>query len=72
MHSEIQKYEQDMVQQLQEKRESLLKPIYDRVNNAINEVAKEKGRKMVVEQGVLLYGETTLDITATVKSKLGI
>ncbi|MCW5521128.1 OmpH family outer membrane protein [Aureitalea sp. L0-47] len=69
---DIQKYEQDMVTQLQEKREGLLKPIYDRVNNAINDVAKEKGLKMVVEQGVLLYGETTLDITAQVKTKLGI
>jgi Skp family chaperone for outer membrane proteins len=42
------------------------------VNAAINDVAQEKGLKMVVEQGVLLYGETTLDITASVKSKLGI
>lgn len=70
--AEIQKYEQDMVKQLQTKRDELLKPISDRVNNTINEVAKEKGLKMVVEQGVLLYGESTLDITAQVKAKLGI
>jgi outer membrane protein len=70
--AEIQKYEQDMVKQLQEKREGLLQPIYERVNAAINDVAKANGLKMVVEQGVLLYGETTLDITAQVKTKLGI
>lgn len=69
---EIQKLEQDMVQQLQEKRDSELQPIYEKINNAIMEVAKENGFTMIFDQGVLLYSEDSLDVSSLVKTKLGI
>lgn len=68
---EIAAMEQEMMTQLQEKRNKLLEPIYDSVNNAIKEVAKEKGYTFVFDQQVLLYGEESEDLTAAVKAKLG-
>ncbi|RMF04758.1 MAG: OmpH family outer membrane protein, partial [Bacteroidetes bacterium] len=52
-------------------REELLQPIYDQINAAIKEVAKENGFTFIFDQAVLLYGEETLDVSAAVRSKLG-
>lgn len=49
--------EQDMVNQIQAKREELLEPIYARVNEAIAEVAKENEFTFIFDQAVLLYYE---------------
>lgn len=68
--AEIAKFEQDMVNQLQEKRNELLQPIVDRVNKAIADVAKEDGYQMIFEQGVLLYFEPAQDVSTKVKAKL--
>ena len=65
-------FEQDMAKQLQDKRAALLQPIYDKVNTAIADVAKENGFQLIFDQGVLLYAETTQDVSALVKPKLGI
>lgn len=69
---EIAKFQDDMVKQLQDKRTELLQPIYDKVNKAISEVAKEGGFQFIFDKGVLLFGEDTLDVSTQVKSKLGI
>ena len=69
----IAKYEQDMQRQLLEKREALLQPILDRVNEAIEQVAKEAGYMYIFDSsaGVILYADESTDVTAAVKSKLG-
>ena len=72
VRAELGKYEQDMTTQIQTKRETLLKPIYDKVNDAIKAVATEGGYQYVFDQGVLLYFEPSADISAAVKKKLGI
>jgi outer membrane protein len=72
VRAELGKYEQDMTTQIQTKRETLLKPIYDKVNEAIKAVATEGGYQYVIDQGVLLYFEASADISAAVKKKLGI
>jgi outer membrane protein len=72
VRAELGKYEQDMTTQIQTKRETLLKPIYDKVNEAIKAVATEGGYQYVFDQGVLLYFEPSADISAAVKKKLGI
>lgn len=71
---EIGKYEQEMMATINSKRETLLKPILDKVNNVINEVAKSNGYSMILDSstGVILYAEESADITAQVKAKLGI
>jgi outer membrane protein len=70
--AELSTFEQDSYKQIQDKRNELLKPIYDKVNQAIKEVAEENGYFLIVDQGVLLYSDPTADATALVKKKLGL
>lgn len=69
----IAKYEQEVYAKLAQKREELFKPILDRVNNAMSEVAKENQFTFVFDQNsqVLLYADESLDVTKLVKAKLG-
>lgn len=69
---ELQKYEQNMVAQIQDKRQKVLQPIYDRLNGAIETVAKENGYTMIFDKAVLLYTEDKADVSALVKAKLGL
>lgn len=69
--AEIATFEQDMMKQLEDKRTGLLKPIYDKINKAIADVAKEGGYQMIFEQGVLLYQDPSFDISSKVRAKLG-
>jgi|APTNR8051073442_1049403.scaffolds.fasta_scaffold08694_3 outer membrane protein len=64
------KEEQDMAQQLQTKRNELLQPIYERVNNAIKAVATEGSFTMIFDQQVLLYSDPAGDVSTLVKAKL--
>ncbi len=62
-----------MEQDLMKKRESLMKPIIDKINSAIEAVAKENGYDMIFEGSAgILYAEQAQDVTALVKKKLGI
>jgi outer membrane protein len=72
--TEILKYEQEVQQKIMEKREELLKPIYDKVNQAIKDVAIEGGYQMIFDAStsILLYAEDNTDVSAQVKVKLGI
>jgi len=71
---EIAKYEQEVYQKLGEKRETLYKPVLDKLNEAMKLVAKEQGMNMVFDTGsqVLLYADESLDVTPLVKVKMGI
>jgi len=71
----IQKYEETVREQIGNKREQLLKPILDRVNQTIKEVAKEKGYALVFDTSsfnVVLFAKESEDLFPLVKSKLGI
>jgi len=70
--TELGQYEQDMMQKIQEKRSNELQPIYDKLNAAIETVAKENGFQFIFDESVLLYKEDSQDVSAMVKSKLGI
>ena len=69
-------YEQDMQKQLGDKRESLLAPILEQVKTAIDAVAKENGYTYIFDGspgvGVILYADESTNVTALVKTKLGI
>ncbi|HMN89334.1 MAG TPA: OmpH family outer membrane protein [Saprospiraceae bacterium] len=69
---ELQKFEQEMYNQVQTKRNNEMGPILEKVNQAIQEVAKEGGFQFIFDEGVLLFKDPTLDITAQVKARLGI
>lgn len=70
----IQKFEQEMQMQIMTKREELLQPILDRVNEAIEKVSKEMGYSYIIDlsAGMLLFAEESFDITAGVKKELGL
>lgn len=72
VRQDIAKYEQEMMNQIQTKRETLLKPIYDKVNEAIKAVATEGGYQYIFDQGVLLFFDPAGDVSPLVKKKLGL
>lgn len=70
----INEFAQKVEAELAKKREELFKPILDRVNQAMQDVAKEGGYLMVFDASteVLLYADESLDVTKAVMAKLGI
>ena len=66
------KSEQEMYKQIEDKRSRALQPIYDKLNAAIEAVAKENGYSMIFDKGVLLYTDGSTDVSALVKNKMGI
>jgi len=70
----IQKFGEDAQQNITRKREELLKPILEKVNQAIKDVAKAHGFIMVVDSGsgVLLFADYSIDIMPLVKKALGL
>ena len=72
--AKIASYEKEVYDKLAKKREEEYKPILERVNTAMQDVAKENGFLMVFDSGsqILLYGDQTLDLSPMVKAKLGL
>ena len=70
---EIAKFQQDIQQKLYEKSENLLKPIRDRIQAAIDDVAKENGYDYIFDRsmGIILFADESTNISAQVKAKLG-
>jgi outer membrane protein len=71
---EIQKYQQEVENEIMKKREELFQPIIDKVNNAIRTVGDENGYEYILDttQGTLLFAKDSNDITPLVKKKLGL
>lgn len=72
--TEIQAYEEGAQKQLEAKRGELLKPILDKIDEAIKAVAKENGFAMIFDigSGAMLFASETIDVTPLVKKKLGL
>ncbi|WP_437918225.1 OmpH family outer membrane protein [Sphingobacterium sp. LRF_L2] len=70
----IQEVQRVAQEELGKKQQELLAPIQTKVMNAINAVAKEKGYAYVLDtsNGSVIYFQGGEDISAEVKSKLGI
>ena len=71
--AKIAQFEQDMQKQLLTKQEELMKPVIDKINNAIQAVAKEGNFNYIFDAvgGFILYADDNQDVTALVKAKLG-
>jgi outer membrane protein len=71
---ELAKLEQEMQGQLAQKREALLQPILDKINKAIQAVAKENGYAYIFDAsaGMLLYADESTDVSPLVRTKLGL
>lgn len=71
---QIMAFEQESQQKIVAKSEELLGPIRDKVQKAIDDVAKENNYSYVFDNssGFILYGDETVNITSKVKTKLGL
>ncbi|PIF05249.1 MAG: molecular chaperone Skp [Draconibacterium sp.] len=73
LQQRIQNYQVTAQQQLNQKNNELMKPVYDKAVAAIGEVAKELGLLYVFEVNTLLYkSNNSVDILPQAKKKLGI
>ncbi|GAK93917.1 outer membrane protein H precursor [Nonlabens ulvanivorans] len=54
------------------KRNELMQPIYDKLNAAIEKVAKAKGFKIIMSVGSVLFAEDSVNITEAVKTEMGL
>jgi outer membrane protein len=74
LQNRIESTNQSATEKVEKKREDLYKPILDKADKAIKDVAVEKGYDYVFDAsaGGLLYAKPTEDILSMVKTKLGI
>ena len=70
----LQKLQSESQQKILLKREELFAPILKKVEDAIKMVGKENGYTMIFDSslGVMLHGDDSLDVYASVKAKLGL
>nr|MCU0358993.1 OmpH family outer membrane protein [Cyclobacteriaceae bacterium] len=73
----IQKLEQDSQENLQRRQVQLMEPVYAKVGKAIEDVAKESGFNMVINNqisglDVVLFADEKSDISDMVLKKMGI
>ena len=70
----IQEFQQAIQQDLQQLQNSLQAPIYEKAQNAVNELAKAKGVALVFEKSSLLYIDPAqgLDLTPEARKMLNI
>src|ERR1041384_7373963 len=74
LEARIRDYQQSAQEKIGKKKEDLYKPILEKADKAIKEVAKEKGYDYVFDAsgGSLLYAKETDNLLPLVKTKLGI
>ena len=75
LQTRIQQFQANAENEFEAKRAELLKPILDKIQNAINTVGKEKGYTYILDlaTGAAVYvGTDAVDCTKDVKAKLGI
>lgn len=72
MYQRLQAFAEGAQSQIQAKQVELLKPVQDKVLNAIKEVAKADNFTYIFDVTTVAYGWDTTDITDKVKAKLGL
>jgi outer membrane protein len=75
LQTRITQFQANAENEFENKRAELLKPILDKIQNAINAVGKEKGYTYMLDlaTGAAVYvGDNAVDATKDVKSKRGI
>lgn len=71
----LQAFEAEIKQKIAQKRQTLLKPIFDQVEKAIADVAKQKGMTMIFDTSMfntVMFAAESVDIMADVKAELGL
>ena len=73
--SALQAMEEAIMNEVAKKREELIAPLLEKVQNAIDQIGKEGGYTMIFDTSVfntILFAQNTDDIEPLLKSKLGI
>ncbi len=67
-------FEQTSSEKILKKSETLLKPLRDKIQQAIDDVASENGFAYIIDSsfGVILYADPSADVGTLVKAKLGL
>ena len=68
----IREFEQNVQDDMEEEKTRLIAPFQEKVQHAINEVAKEQKYSYIFDTTILLYYDGGDDVTPLVKKKLGI
>lgn len=69
---EISDLQSEMSKTVDAKQQTLMKPIYDKLNAAVKAVAQEKGASAVFFSDVFAYADDIINFTPAVKAKLGL
>ncbi|MEQ8336834.1 MAG: OmpH family outer membrane protein [Cyclobacteriaceae bacterium] len=77
LNQSLQKFQQEAEQAIRKKQEELLKPAYEKIGKAIEDVAKENGYTHIFNLGapgidILLYAREQDDVTNLILKKLGV
>jgi outer membrane protein len=75
LQTRMQEFQAGAQESLQQRRAELLQPIFGKIENAISEVAREKGYYFVFDverSGILYFNDETEDIFPFVREKLGL
>jgi outer membrane protein len=73
LENNLQKFQEDAVAALQQKKTVLMKPVLTKIHQAAESVSRKEGFNLVLMQADnVLYGEAALDITLPVLAMLGV
>ena len=72
LQNRIMEFESSAQQDIEEEQDKLVAPFQEKVQNAINDVAKENKYSYIFDNRILLYSDGGDDVTPLVKKKLGI
>jgi outer membrane protein len=72
IQTRIQEFSQNAPDDVEEEQMRLIAPFQEKIQNAINEVAKEHKYSYIFDTQILLYYDGGDDVTPLVKKKLGI
>lgn len=75
MQQRIQQFQQTAEQDMQKQRTDIFKPVLDKANKAISDVAKENGFTYILDLSVgtvIYHADNSFDILPLVKQKLGL
>jgi outer membrane protein len=73
LDNNLQKFKEDAVASLQQKKTLLMRPVLTKIHQAVETVSRKEGFSMVLMQSEnVLYGDSALDITLPVLATLGV
>jgi outer membrane protein len=73
LENTLQKFQEDAVAALQQKKTVLMKPVLTKIHQAVEAVSRKENFSMVLMQSEnVLYGDSALDITLPVLATLGV